>query len=694
MHHRVFAVFTRGAAKLAANTVILSLREGYIALIPFFVMAALVTLVTHWLNYEKLVASYAFLSSFNVLVWTLFPLTTLLSFSYYLAKNLKLNTIAVPILVLTCFSVASGYIYVLDDGSIGVNSRAGVLYTILIPIFCCYMMRAILRARWLRIMPVGNISLFLVKHLNLILPYMLVVSATFTLFPLVDWLLGQALAVFNEQHALLSSGEKLTIQLLGSHLLWLFGIHGDNAYQIIATPQMSNFLLGFGMDSESYINSFVLLGGSGCIWGLVIACLLQGKGTHEASIARLSSPLALFNLSEIMVYALPIVFNPYLLVPFIITPLINALLSNLVISQGWISVVAGADIPWFTPVFISGYVATDSLIGVLWQALLIGLSTLMYLPFVKANREHNISGRQLDMLVKRVSAGRQLERQAEAQFAKRDSQKIAEQKRLNEVIETLKEGALCLYYQPKVCKKTKRILGFEALLRHKRSDGTIVSPWFIDVLERFQMMDVVDSFVIDQLELDLQQFHRHQLVPKISFNISPRNLINRRYKRVIRAFSKFPDQVEVEILESSYADDFSRTQEIVAKLRSEGIRCAVDDFGTGYSCLSLLSKLNVDTIKFDRSLLPSDEHDPATILYQSLTQMCHQLGFEVVAEGIESDFHADFITPLPISQLQGYYFDHPLTLEQAIRKFADQGLDTIVQINRDLPVANSKKAAQ
>ena len=693
MHQRVFAVFTRGAAKLAANTVILSLREGYIALIPFFVMAALVTLVTHWLNYEDLGARYVFLSSFNVLVWTLFPLTTLLSFSYYLAKNLKLNTIAVPILVLTCFTLATGYIYVLDDGSIGINNRAGVLYTILMPIFCCYTMRAILRARWLRIMPVGNISLFLVKHLNLMFPYILVVLATFMLLPMLDSMLGSVLSQLNELQSRWSGNEKLTMQLLSAHVLWLFGIHGDYAYQIMAAPQMSDYVLSFAMDGQSYINAFVLLGGSGCIWGLLIACLMQGRGTHEASIARLGSPLALFNLSEILVYALPLVLNPYFVVPFIMVPLINALLSNLVIGQGWLPLVAGADIPWFTPVFMSGYLATGSVIGVLWQALLIALSTLIYLPFVKANREHNVSGRQLDMLVKRVSAGRQLERQAETHFAKLDSEKFAEQKRLTEVIETLKDGALCLYYQPKICKRSKRILGFEALLRHKQSDGTIISPWFIDVLDRFQMMDVVDSFVIDQLELDLQQFHRHQLAPKISFNISPRNLIYRRYKRVIRAFSKFPDQVEVEILESSYVDDFSRTQEVVAKLQSQGIRCAVDDFGTGYSCLSLLSKLNVDTIKFDRSLLPSDEKDSAIILYQSLSQLCHKLGFEVVAEGIESDFHVDFITPLPVKQLQGYYFDRPLTLEQAILKFAEQGLATPVPITQDLPATESKKAA-
>ena len=68
MHHRVFDVFTRGAAKLAVNTVVLSLREGYVALIPFFVMAALSSLVSHWLGFGNETFFYAFFISFNATI--------------------------------------------------------------------------------------------------------------------------------------------------------------------------------------------------------------------------------------------------------------------------------------------------------------------------------------------------------------------------------------------------------------------------------------------------------------------------------------------------------------------------------------------------------------------------------------------------------------------------------------------------
>ncbi|MFY8274831.1 EAL domain-containing protein [Pseudoalteromonas sp. SSDWG2] len=670
MQNHVFDVFTRGAAKLAANTIVLSLREGYVALIPFFVMAALVSLVTHILGQANLSGWSGSISSFNTLIWALFPIVTLFSFSYYLAKNLKLNTIALPILVFICFSFSTDYLFVVDSTSLGINYRSGVLYTILMPIFCCYLMRTMLASRSFRFLPVDNASLFLVKHLNLMFPYFLVLIASAVIFPLLDEVFNLIKAAFFMPDELLSSNEKLSLQIIGSHLLWLVGVHGDNAYYILSAPQLSHYTMDFGLDNMSYLNSFVLLGGAGCMWGLVIACCLQGHKSYESSIAKLGAPLVLFNLSEILIYALPIVFNPYFLIPFILAPLTNALLSDMVFASGLITLAPDANVPWFMPVFINGFLATNSVGGALWQAVLIAINVLIYLPFVKAHRDHSISGRELDVLVKRVSTGRQLERQIATQFAKRDSEKLIEQQALTKAIAALDEGTLCLYYQPKVCKHTEQVLGYEALLRFKDAKGNVVAPWFIDILEQFDMMDVVDSYVIDQLELDLQQFKRHNLHPKISFNISPKNLINRRYKRVIKAFSKFPQQVEVEILESTYIDDFNRTQEIVGLLQQQGIRCAIDDFGTGYSCLHILSKLNVDTIKLDRSLLPLDSEDKAIHLYESLTQMCNQLGFEVIAEGIETEFHKRFIAPLAVSQLQGYYFDEPLHLEQAMRQFA------------------------
>ncbi|GAP73644.1 diguanylate cyclase/phosphodiesterase [Pseudoalteromonas sp. SW0106-04] len=671
MLHRVFDVLARGAAKLAANTVILSLREGYIALIPFFIMAALVSLVTHWLGYEHLQGPYAYLYSFNNLIWTLFPITTLLSFSYYLAKNLKLNTFAAPILVLTCFCVATGYIYALDSGGVGINNRAGVLYTILMPIFCCYLLRSALSLRWLRIMSVGNVSLFLVKHLNLMLPYVLTVFVTFVLFPYVDSGLAACLSWLSASHSDWSQWQQLISQIIFSHVFWLFGIHGDNTYHILASAELTGFEVVPGLDNYSFLSTFVALGGSGGIWGLLIACLLQGKQSHESQIAKLSAPFSLFNISEIMMYAVPVVFNPFFIIPFLLCPLVNAAIAYALLQSGALTLSNIDSIPWFTPVLLSGYLLTGSFIGVALQVGLVAINTLVYLPFVRANSAHNISGRELDILVKRVSAGRQLERHVEAQFAKRNTAQFADQRQLHKVISALKEGTLCLYYQPKVDNTTHKIIGFEALLRLKQADGQIKAPWFIDVLERFEMMDVVDSFVIDQLELDLLQFQRHQMNPKISFNISPDNLINRRYRRVLKAFSKFPGQVEVEILESSYNNNFERTKEIVDKLRAAQILCAVDDFGTGYSCLNILSKLNVDTIKFDRSLLPVNAEDKATYLYENMSQLCNKLGFSVVAEGVESPFHVDYIATLPVNLLQGYYFDMPLTLEQAMRRYSN-----------------------
>ncbi|TMP36226.1 diguanylate phosphodiesterase, partial [Pseudoalteromonas citrea] len=110
-----------------------------------------------------------------------------------------------------------------------------------------------------------------------------------------------------------------------------------------------------------------------------------------------------------MLYALPIVFNPYLLIPFLLSPLLNALIAYTCISTWLISLNPAMDFPWFTPVFVSGWLLTQSLSGIALQVALIALNACLYFPFLKFNRDHNLSGKALDVLLKRFTTGRLIE---------------------------------------------------------------------------------------------------------------------------------------------------------------------------------------------------------------------------------------------------------------------------------------------
>lgn len=644
---------------------ILSLREGYIALIPFFIVAALITLFNQWLDIAAKGFDHQYLSDFNHLVWGLFPLLTLISFSYHLAKNLKVHTIAAPILVISCFTATTGYMYV-KGGVIQIDQTQGVLYSLFMPIFCSYLLSYLVKIKLFRIVNVSSISLFLRKHINLIFPYLAVTAITLFLYPYVDntarWLFTTLLHVQLE----LSAFGKLIIQLISTHLLWFFGVHGDNTYHILAPIAVTEYMVGAVVANYHFFTVFVLLGGTGCVWGVIIASFLLKGAKHEQHIAKISLPLAVFNISEVMIYALPIVFNPYILLPFLLAPLINALLSYYAISSGVITVIAEQTVPWFTPIFLNAWLLTQSYTAILLQVFLVALNVAIYYPFLKIYQRHSTSGKALDMLVKRYSAGREIEGKAESLFAIHHSEQQLEHHCLKEVTDALNQGALTLYYQPKMDLKSGGVIGFEALLRLKKADGTVQGPWFLETLAKHKLLDVIDNFVIDQLEVDLENFAKAGLAPKVSFNISPDNLLSGGYKRVVKAFTRFEDQVEVELLESSYIEDFAATIEVVNQLKQSHIRCAMDDFGTGYSCLSVLSKLNIDTIKLDRSLLPDSSNEKSETLYRHLAQLCTQLGFKTVAEGVETKEEESVVKAAKIDCVQGFLYHKAMPLEAAI----------------------------
>jgi len=430
-------------------------------------------------------------------------------------------------------------------------------------------------------------------------------------------------------------------------------------------------------DCDDLTYSFVgASGGTGCVWGLIIACCLLKDAEHERNIAKISAPLAVFNISEVMIYALPIVFNPYFIIPFLLSPILNGVISYHLIDQGFIVLTTSNEIPWFTPVILSGWMITHSISGVLLQIGLIILNVALYYPFVLANKRHNITGKALDMLIKRYGAGRRIEEHAEQAFAISHSAHHIKQNSLKDVTDALNKGALALYYQPKIDPTTKKVVGFEALLRLINKNGQVDGPWFLATLEQHNLMHIIDTFVIDQLEVDLATFAKQGLHPSISFNISPQNLLAGGYKRIIHAFSRFPNQVEVEILESSYIEDFDATIILVEKLKKHKINCAMDDFGTGYSCLSVLSKLNINTIKLDRSLLPDVGNSKAALLYQQLASICNQLGFEIVAEGVENTLHEEVVKKAQIRTAQGFLYNKALPFEQALALLTKKANET------------------
>ena len=191
--------------------------------------------------------------------------------------------------------------------------------------------------------------------------------------------------------------------------LWWFGVHGVNVISGVMNPLMTaNYLEnqtmidqghsltvanGAHIVTQQFQDNFVILTGSGITMGLVLAMILVGKSGQSKTLGKLSLVPAIFNINEPVLFGFPIVLNPFMFVPFLAVPTITALSTYFAIKVGFLHPFSGIVLPWSTPPIISGFVL-QGFKGVIWQLLIIALSTIIYFPFFKKQDEINLKNEQ------------------------------------------------------------------------------------------------------------------------------------------------------------------------------------------------------------------------------------------------------------------------------------------------------------
>ena len=224
-----------------------------------------------------------------------------------------------------------------------------------------------------------------------------------------------------------------------------------------------------------------------------------------------------------------------------------------------------------------------------------------------------------------------------------------------------------LHYQPKVNLVTGALTGMEALLRWQHPARGMVAPLdFIPALEDTGLIVAVGDWVIEEACRQLRDWMRDGLAPlPIAVNLSARQFRRPDLDAVIRgivaAHGLQAGLLELEITESSLmADPVDAIRQLHA-LRAAGLRISVDDFGTGYSSLSYLTRLPLSTLKIDRAFVNAAISDPSSAaIVKMVIDMAQNLGFNVVAEGIETVEHVAFLRKHGCEQGQGYHFGRPV----------------------------------
>lgn len=235
----------------------------------------------------------------------------------------------------------------------------------------------------------------------------------------------------------------------------------------------------------------------------------------------------------------------------------------------------------------------------------------------------------------------------------------------------LNNGEFHAYLQPKVSLATGKIVGAEALVRWIRQDGTRLMPnQFIDIFEQNGFIIKVDFAILEQVMGYLQRAlgEGEEVVP-ISVNFSRRHNEFAQFvpsiQKRLEKYSVPPELIEAEITESMFLGDLSNLKINIENLRKMGILIDMDDFGSGYSSLNVLTKVNADIIKLDRQFLNygRDDRKAAEVL-KCVIQMLKHLGYQVIAEGVETKEQLEMLKQSDCDMVQGYYYAKPMPIEE------------------------------
>lgn len=226
------------------------------------------------------------------------------------------------------------------------------------------------------------------------------------------------------------------------------------------------------------------------------------------------------------------------------------------------------------------------------------------------------------------------------------------------------------YLQPKVELKTGRIVGAEALLRWLDQDGNPIPVYrFLPILNQNSYIRLVDLDIIDvacsHLERRIQD---GKAVVPISFNASKwyyndPNFVT-DYVKVFDQHQIPKELVEIELMESISFDDTNRMMDVIEGFQQHGIRCSLDDFGSGYSSFSVLLNAQLDTIKMDRQFFVQNLNGDGKLIIKTIIDLIHSLDMKVVAEGVETKEHIDWLKECGCECVQGYYYYKPMPVEE------------------------------
>ncbi len=243
-------------------------------------------------------------------------------------------------------------------------------------------------------------------------------------------------------------------------------------------------------------------------------------------------------------------------------------------------------------------------------------------------------------------------------------------------------GEMFMVYQPQYDSISKRLRGFEALIRWQSPKLGFVSPArLIETAEKTGQIISLGEWILRRACEDFRKIIGCSNV-LLAVNISAVQLMEPSFREMVQSVLKEldfnPRRLELEITESVFISASEDAAGLLRELKNLGIRIALDDFGTGYSSLSYLQKLPVDLLKLDKSFINTlNDPESKRQIVGDIIRLTHQMGMKVIAEGVENQVQLEYLQENECDYIQGFLWGRPLCKQDLCMKFFPQTLSEL-----------------
>lgn len=231
------------------------------------------------------------------------------------------------------------------------------------------------------------------------------------------------------------------------------------------------------------------------------------------------------------------------------------------------------------------------------------------------------------------------------------------------------DGQLFMTYQPKLNIISEQIDKVESLIRWQRKNGSWVSPeLFIDLAEQSGLIIDLTEWVINTVVKQVSLWKQDGIFMQAAINVSAQDIANPGFHanllKTLKAYSVAPAMITIELTERDMIENEEKGIQALENLKAIGVKISLDDYGVGQTSLGRLKMLPIDELKLDKCfILKLDESEKDQFIVKSTITLGHQLGFSVVAEGVETLGSLELLKTMQCDHVQGYYLSRPLKAE-------------------------------